>query len=55
MFEKSLKADIDRYVNAIINGQTILFIAIDNNHYEIVKYLIEECKVDIEQVCARFV
>jgi len=49
MFEKSLKADINRYINAVIDGQTILLIAIKNNHYELVKYLVEDVKVDLEQ------
>lgn len=50
MFEKFLKSDIDRCVNTIVDGQTLLIIAIKHGHYAIVEFLISKCNVDIEQV-----
>ena len=54
MFEKFLKADIDRYVNTTVDGQTLLIIAIKHDHYEIIEFLIKKCNVDIEQVGVRW-
>lgn len=50
MFKTFLKADIDRCVNAVIDGQTLLIIAIKHDHYEIVEFLVNQCNADIEQV-----
>ena len=50
MFEKCLKSDAERYVNALIDGQTLLIVAIKNGHYDICEFLIKKCNADIEQV-----
>lgn len=50
MFENCLKTDIDRYVNAVVDNQTLLIVAIKHGHYEIVEYLIKKCNANIEQV-----
>ena len=54
MFEKFLKADIDRVNHTIVDGQTLLIIAIKHGHYEIVEFLIKKCNVNIEQVGVLF-
>lgn len=44
------KDEVSKLVHAKTNGATPLIMACRNGHYDVVKYVVDVCKADIEQV-----